>query len=102
MEKRIDWGKLVEGAINGNGRKTGLRSHILEVLNEVPEGAREKLQGRPIGVWTQVLRAVLVEKYPQVYKNDQNLYNKIRVNLASWKKKFEYNQETKTVRYLGW
>ena len=103
MEKRIDWGKLVEGAINGSsGRsQSGLRKHIVEVLDEVPEAAREKLQGQSIGVWAQVLRAVLVEKYPE-HKGDNNLYNKIRVNISSWKKRFEYDKETKSVKYLNW
>jgi len=105
--ERIDWGKLVDNVKEGKGTsggrvQSGLRQHIREILAEVPEGAREKLQGQPIGVWAQVLKAVLVEKYPEVHGNDRNLYNKIRVNIASWPTHFEYDPKTKVVRYLKW
>jgi len=107
MERRIDWGKLVDNVKEGKGTsggrvQSGLRQHIKEVLAEVPEGAREKLQGQPIGVWAQVLRAVLVEKYPEAHGNDRNLYNKIRVNISSWSTHFDYDKDTKAVRYLKW
>jgi len=99
----INWGKLVESAKNGGGRKqgSGLRSHIREILGEVPKDARAQLQGQQIGVWCQVLRAVLKEKYPEVHGKDRMLYNKIRVNLTSWPTAFEVDEEGK-VRYLKW
>ena len=105
--ERIDWGRLVDNVKEGKGTsggrvQSGLRQHIREILAEVPEGAREKLQGQPIGVWAQVLKAVLVEKYPEVHGNDRNLYNKIRVNISSWPTHFEFDQRTKAVRYLKW
>ncbi|RKY40183.1 MAG: hypothetical protein DRP85_09060 [Candidatus Makaraimicrobium thalassicum] len=106
MEKRIDWGKLVDNVKEGKGTggrvQSGLRQHIKEILAEVPEGAREKLQGQPIGVWAQVLKAVLIERYPEVHGNDRNLYNKIRVNISSWTTHFDYDKDSKTVRYLKW
>lgn len=105
MEKgkgKVNWEGLIEKAKTGNGRRTqsGLRQHIREILAEVPEGVRGKLQGAPIGIWCQVLRAVLVERY-EVHKKDRNLYNKIRVNLTSWSSEFEID-DNNNVKYLKW
>ena len=99
---KINWNGLIEKAKSGNGRRqgSGLRQHIREVLGEVPEDVKGQLQGQQIGVWCQVLRAVLREKYPEVHGKDRMLYNKIRVNLTNWKE-FEIDEEGKT-RYLKW
>jgi len=100
---KVDWNKLVETAKAGNGKRTqsGLRQHIRETLAEVPKEVRSKLQGASIGVWCQVLRAVLKEKYPETHGKDRNLYNKVRVNLTSWSSEFEID-DNNNVKYLKW
>lgn len=101
-QNKINWSKLVNEAKNGNGGRrqgSGLRQHIREVLSEVPEEVRKQLQNQSIGVWCQVLRAVLKGRY-EVHAKDRMLYNKIRVNLTSWKE-FEVDEEGK-VKYLKW
>lgn len=98
----MDWNKLVQEAKRGNGKRiqSGLRQHIREILAEVPKGVREKLQGQSVGVWCQVLKAVLTAKY-EVHAKDRLLYNKIRGNLLQWPSEFEVDEDN-NVRYLKW